>query len=379
MSNYDQYGDISAFHPGFYIAELIEDMGISQEEFARRMGTSAKTVSKLVNGEVNLSKNLASKLSSMMGTSIDLWLNLQLNYDKKIWEMERIQELHAQEAIARQIDYSYFVKHRLLPKASSILEKTANLCAYLKISNLNYLTEPQAGANFRMGVPAFELKNIIAAQVWLQTAINVSESLENVAFNATLLRKTLPEIRGLTLSPPGEFMPKLTELLRSAGVSFVLLPYLKNSAIHGVVKWNGPNQVLLAMNDRRKYLDTFWFSLFHEIQHVMQQKIKKVIFDGDNKGLISVDRNMEEEADQFARDFLISPMDYAVFCRAGQFSEKDILAFSQDIHIHPGIVVGRLQTDKLILRSSCNHLREKWSVEDFSSLMLSSMDASVTR
>ena len=49
MSNIKAYKDIVAFHPGYYILDLIEDMEISQAEFAVRIGTTAKTISKLVN------------------------------------------------------------------------------------------------------------------------------------------------------------------------------------------------------------------------------------------------------------------------------------------------------------------------------------------
>ena len=34
MSNVHEYKDIVAFHPGYYIADIIEDMEISQAEFA---------------------------------------------------------------------------------------------------------------------------------------------------------------------------------------------------------------------------------------------------------------------------------------------------------------------------------------------------------
>lgn len=49
MSNVDEYKDIVAFHPGYYIADIIEDMEIRQAEFATRMGTTAKTLSQLIN------------------------------------------------------------------------------------------------------------------------------------------------------------------------------------------------------------------------------------------------------------------------------------------------------------------------------------------
>ena len=50
MTNNVEYNEIMAFHPGYYIQETIEDLEITQEEFAIRLGTTAKTISKLVNG-----------------------------------------------------------------------------------------------------------------------------------------------------------------------------------------------------------------------------------------------------------------------------------------------------------------------------------------
>ena len=88
MSNIEQYKEIVAFHPGYYIAEIIEDMGISQAEFATRMGTTPKTVSTLVNGQINLSNDLAKKIAVMLGTSPEVWLNLQNRYDQKLIEIE---------------------------------------------------------------------------------------------------------------------------------------------------------------------------------------------------------------------------------------------------------------------------------------------------
>ena len=87
MSNLIEYKNIVAFHPGYYIADIIEDMGVSQAEFATRMGITAKTLRKLINGQVNISNDLAKKLSVMMGTSPEVWLNLQNTYDQKLMEI----------------------------------------------------------------------------------------------------------------------------------------------------------------------------------------------------------------------------------------------------------------------------------------------------
>jgi HTH-type transcriptional regulator/antitoxin HigA len=90
MSNVKEYKDIVAFHPGYYIADIIDDMEISQNEFAARMGTTAKTLSKLINGQANISNDLAKKLSVMLGTSVEVWQNLQNTYDQKLLEIQQV-------------------------------------------------------------------------------------------------------------------------------------------------------------------------------------------------------------------------------------------------------------------------------------------------
>ena len=85
-----EYKDIVAFHPGYYIADIIDDMEISQNEFATRMGTTVETLSKLINGQANISNDLAKKLSVMLGTSVEVWQNLQNTYDQKLLEIQQV-------------------------------------------------------------------------------------------------------------------------------------------------------------------------------------------------------------------------------------------------------------------------------------------------
>ena len=97
MSNVSEYKDIVAFHPGYYIADIIEDMGISQAEFATRIGTTANTLGQLINGQANISNDLAKKLSVMVGTSAEVWLNLQDTYNQKLIEIQQVKDFDAQK------------------------------------------------------------------------------------------------------------------------------------------------------------------------------------------------------------------------------------------------------------------------------------------
>jgi len=362
MSNIINYSDIMAFHPGYYVAEIVEDMGITQDEFATRLGTTGKTLSKLISGQINLSNDLAKKLSAMLGSSVEFWLNLQTVFEEKVIEIERQKELDEQAVVVSMIDYSFFEKVAKLPATRSVSEKITNLCRYLVVSDLRILAQPDFLANFRTGISNIEEKNIVNAQAWLQTAINFAKQVKTEPFSAEKLKSYLPEIRNMTVQDPDVFLPRLRSIFAECGIAFVLLPHLKNSGINGVVKWITQDRVVLAMNDRRAHADTFWFSLFHEIKHVLQQKTKTVFVSASSQEMRVMDARLETEADDFAQNYLIPAKDYRRFAPNKYTSDAQIVAFARSIGIHPGVVAGRLQHDGIIASNRCAGLRQKYKI-----------------
>ena len=115
MSNYIEYNDKIAFHPGYYLKEIIDESGLTQEDFARRLGTTPKNLSILVRGEQSLSIDIATKLSRMLGTTIAYWLNLQQAYDEKKAEFLSEEELKKEREVFKLIDYTYFRDNFGLP------------------------------------------------------------------------------------------------------------------------------------------------------------------------------------------------------------------------------------------------------------------------
>ena len=358
-----EYKDISAFHPGYYIADIIEDMGINQAEFAKRMGTTGKTLSLLLNGQANISNDLAKKLSVMLGTSVDIWLNLQNNYNKMLIEIQKSKDFEEQKTIARLIDYHYFVNNFSLPKVRDIKEKTNYLCKFFCVSDLRIMLKEDYLVNYRRGSSIIDEKNIINSNAWIQSAINISSDYELKPYNAELLKKSLPELRSMTVKKPEDFYPRMKEIFSECGVAFVLLPHLKNSGINGAVKWIDENRVVLAMNNRRLYSDSFWFSLFHEIRHVLQHKTTKVFISSTIEEMKSINDVLEDDANKFAANYLIPPTAYHKFAPNKYTSDEDIIRFAKSINIHPGIVAGRMQHENIIGQNRCSKLKEKYYID----------------
>lgn len=144
-----------------------------------------------------------------------------------------------------------------------------------------------------------------------------------------------------------------------------MVPNLKNCGINGAVKWLGEDKVLLALSDRCKYSDVFWFALFHEIRHVFQKKKAHIIVSVDKdievNSKINIE-NLEADADKFAQNFLIKPKDYTEFIKSKDFSRAAVEKFAEDIKIQPGIVVGRLQRDGYIDFSHLSSLKQRYEI-----------------
>lgn len=84
-----EYENLIAFHPGYYINDMIEEKDLSVKAFANKLGVSESEMKKLINGDMDVSSELANKLSETLGTSKDLWLNLQNSYNIKYEEIKK--------------------------------------------------------------------------------------------------------------------------------------------------------------------------------------------------------------------------------------------------------------------------------------------------
>lgn len=69
-------------HPGeMLLDELLEPLGMSQTELARRMGVPFQRVNGLVNGRRGVTADTALRLSRVFGTTPGFWMNHQLRWD----------------------------------------------------------------------------------------------------------------------------------------------------------------------------------------------------------------------------------------------------------------------------------------------------------
>jgi antitoxin HigA-1 len=71
-------------HPGEFLAEILNELGMSQAAFARAVGVSPMRVSHVVNGTRPVTAELALLFGRAFGQSPEYWLNLQTAHDLRV-------------------------------------------------------------------------------------------------------------------------------------------------------------------------------------------------------------------------------------------------------------------------------------------------------
>lgn len=360
MSNYVEFENKIAFHPGYYIKEYIEELGLTQEDFAIRLGTTPKNISYIIRGEQSISIDIANKLARMIGTSVKYWLNLQNEFDILLCEFENLKEIAEEKEVFKSLKYSYFRDNFNLPDIpKKIEEQIKRVREFLNVSSLTVFKKKDMYVNFRRVALDQTETNIIKANIMVQIATNLS--MKNIGipkFDKQLFIKSIEYALTLT-KKHNEFYKLIKNSFYNCGVDLQILPNITGSKINGATKKVG-NHIMLMVNDRNNNSDSFWFTLFHEIGHIIN---------GDfGISFINEIGEKEESANKFSEEKLIPSKEYNVFKKEQKFSVQNIIDFSNEIDRDPGIVLGRLQKDKIIGYDDWqyNSLRKKYiiTIED---------------
>ena len=70
-----------SIHPGEHLAEIMEEMGITQYRLAKTIGVPPIRIHDIVHKRRSITADTALRIGRALGTTPDFWLNLQQMYD----------------------------------------------------------------------------------------------------------------------------------------------------------------------------------------------------------------------------------------------------------------------------------------------------------
>ena len=142
-------------------------------------------------------------------------------------------------------------------------------------------------------------------------------------------------------------------------MALVVVPEFDGTRLSGATRWLNRDLAIVQLSLRHKTDDHVWFTLWHELGHVLQQP-RHDFFDGvEGDHPADADVRAEQEADAFARNTLIDLHVYEPFVATQRFTVESVREFAEQQDVSPGIVVGRLQHDGLVSPSKLNHLKRQ--------------------
>ncbi len=74
---------LPAIHPGVFLKEILDELGMSQSAFAHAIGVSPMRISHIIKGSRPVTAELAVLFSKAFSQTPEYWLNLQTTYDLK--------------------------------------------------------------------------------------------------------------------------------------------------------------------------------------------------------------------------------------------------------------------------------------------------------
>lgn len=331
-----------AVHPGSFLREWLDDNNKTQQELGDAAGLSRKHINELLSGTATLSPEVAAKLSLVTGYSIKFWLNAEAVFRADAARLALEEQLapHAKElppVVTSFLRKQGFIKGTLREPGRLAWE----VLEFFEVGSWKALES-------KFAAPAAAFRQQLAHDVswpavatWLRVGEIESrrQSKEFPRYDAQKLNGIAPELPSLSSLPPDDYRKQLGEKLAAAGVELLYVPEIPGCRAHGATRWvDGRPRIQLSLRGRND--SQFWFSLMHEIHHVLNDSHDDLLLQGPAE---SKDDPREIAADAFARTCIISERDSA---RLGSLkTPADAQKFARELGIAPGLVVGRLQHD----------------------------------
>jgi HTH-type transcriptional regulator / antitoxin HigA len=356
--------------PGEILLEALQERAMTQSELARRMDRPLKTINEIIKGKAAITPETAIQLERALGISARVWNGLEANYREHLAREQALRDLERDAPWVDRFPIRDLVRHGLLHRGLTKAGTLAELLAFFRVSSPSAWERhwSELSVQFRSS-PAF-VASPHAVATWLRWGEMQTSELSAAPFDARGLRSVLKEIRHLTRHPFPMVFDRVREMCAAVGVVIVVTPELEGTRLSGAARWLAPDKALIQLSLRHKSEDHLWFSFFHEAGHLLRPTRHRDFVDAADQGDDSDSQEVEErEADRFARDALIPSVDYDTFCQRNDFSASAVREFAEAQGVAPGIVVGRLQREKLIAPSQLNSLKKsiQWAQPPHSS------------
>ena len=355
----NQYNPDYAVPPGWVLEEHIQALGLSQAEFAGLCGFSPDRVSEIIAGKSLIEPDTANVLGRETGLDEIVWLNMEAAYREKLSVLGENSEI---AEWAKRFPAKELVKRGDVSELSLQSDSVARMLSFFDVWSVGAFEDKygEASVAYRHS-PSFKSSRPALA-TWLRLGEIEAEHTECPEYDRESFLGSLQDIRTLSASAESGEFGRAKELCLQAGVVLLFVKPFPKMALSGASRWLPPHKPVIQLSARHKTDDHLWYSLFHEAAHILLHDNELIFIDGI-RGTSANDETgegvAESEADEWAQDFLVPRSDWNTFAGTFLGGAGAVRLFAAEQGIAPGIVVGRLQRERLLRWNQLNTLKRK--------------------
>jgi len=328
-----------AVAPGSVLQRELDARRISQAQLATRSGLSAKHINLVIKAHAAISAEVAVALEQVVDIPAETWLRLEAKYQAHHARAARDLSLERLDAWVNEFPRKYLVEHNIIDRGEAVGTTAQKLLRFFGVASPAAFTktwlEPQASYK---RAQKFAIDRYATA-LWLRLSELEAEKwlAEAPAYDPAALQAAVPTLARATTQPLRPAFAAAQRVLLSAGVALVYVPEIPATRINGVSRWIQGHPTI-ALTSRYRYLDIFWFTLMHEIGHVLLHPKRATYVDFAGKVDDDAD-SQEATANAFAEDALL-PKEYRARVADATTAEA-IAQIAELAGVAPGIVAGQ--------------------------------------
>lgn len=341
--------------PGEFIKEELEERNWKQEDLAAILGMSLKSVNKLIMNKQAITISTARLLAKVFGQSPQYWMNLDTNYRLRLQkEDQKEREVGIKASVFQYMPFKEMVSKGWLPASKTTDGIEKDVKSFWEITALDFaFIERRAALNFRKS-PAYDQFNKYYALTWFRMAQKCAGKYKVNQYSKPALQAISEKFNDYTITDDG--VPRFLSDIQTAGVKFFVLSHLQKTYIDGASFLDGVHPVIV-FTGRHNRKDNFWFTMAHEIGHVLLHLKKKDDYFIDNLDELETE-GKEQAADKMAEEMIRTREVLHFFRTFGKYVSRDrVLNCARELNIGPDVVVGILQHHKKLAPRNLNDLK----------------------
>lgn len=332
--------------PGALLKRELDARGWSQRDLAEIMKRPAQAISEIIQGTKQITPETAIELAEALGTSAEFWTNLESRYRLQVAQLKRAKR-SSKDNITRKaklyalVPVAELLKRGWIKKVSSIEALEREICRFLGIKDIEQ--EPQLAASWRHSEARTPQSGPQLA--WVKRVEAVAKKQKVGQFSRARLEQAVPELLKLMDAP--ERIPDVLTKLNALGIRVALVEHLPQSYVDGAVFTLDDKTAVLGLSLRYNRIDNFWFTLLHEIAHLVCKHRGAHLDNFGDRGDLDAE---EQEANHRAQNWIFPSEHIEHFVKEyrGGLSRVAIKEFAAKHGRHPGLLVGQLHHRKVV-------------------------------